>query len=389
VHDGAHLVTNRAQSVTNSSGIIGWLPSGQGSVTVNGANSLWTGDGTVNIGFRGAGILNIQQGSRVESANGVLARLPESTGDVTVTGNNSAWFVQNALYVGGRPASLSPGSEGMAGPGGAATLTAETGAFVAVGNSIDIFHGGTVDVSGGGSVIVGEGAPEAEAGVLHVYPTGVLTGAGQVDGDVINEGLAAPGNSIGTLNVDGDYTQSSSGVLDIEVAGVGPGQFDTISASGAAALAGLLKVSLIGFAPSLGDTFGILFAGGGFGGRFDALMLPPLPAGLGWRLDPGGATLFLNVVNELAGDFNADGVVDGADLLRWKSNFGTGLGGDADRDGDSDGNDFLVWQRNSGSGLSPGHAASTAVPEPMALPLLGVVGLASFVDLTINKRRRG
>ncbi len=67
----------------------------------------------------------------------------------------------------------------------------------------------------------------------------------------------------------------------------------------------------------------------------------------------------------VVGDFNADGVVDGADLSVWQAAFGISDGADADGDGDSDGADFLAWQRNVGvgEGLEP---LSLAVPEPTA-----------------------
>ena len=77
-------------------------------------------------------------------------------------------------------------------------------------------------------------------------------------------------------------------------------------------------------------------------------------------------------------DFDEDGDVDGADLTRWRNNFGVGtthMQGDADADGDADGGDFLTWQRQLGS--VPATPASMAVPEPTALVL--TLLLAAFV----------
>jgi hypothetical protein len=67
-------------------------------------------------------------------------------------------------------------------------------------------------------------------------------------------------------------------------------------------------------------------------------------------------------------DFDGNGEVNGADLIRWQSNFGTNAGadramGDADRDGDVDGRDFLLWQKFAGFG-GQSLTASLAVPEP-------------------------
>jgi hypothetical protein len=76
------------------------------------------------------------------------------------------------------------------------------------------------------------------------------------------------------------------------------------------------------------------------------------------------------------GDFNDSGVVDGADLALWRTNFGDSTAtfsqGDADSDGDVDGRDFLVWQRNVGPAAVP---AVQAIPEP-ATAVLGLVTAA-------------
>ncbi len=61
------------------------------------------------------------------------------------------------------------------------------------------------------------------------------------------------------------------------------------------------------------------------------------------------------------GDFTGDGMVDGADLTKWKDEFGTTY----------DGNDFLAWQRNFGFGV-PAVAAGASVPEPSAWMLCAV-----------------
>jgi hypothetical protein len=83
----------------------------------------------------------------------------------------------------------------------------------------------------------------------------------------------------------------------------------------------------------------------------------------------GSTITSLTLTPAFATDFDDDGGVDGDDLVRWQSGFGTGLGlsqGDADGDGRVDGGDFLAWQRELGSGGATGAAA---VPEPGAIVL--------------------
>jgi hypothetical protein len=88
-------------------------------------------------------------------------------------------------------------------------------------------------------------------------------------------------------------------------------------------------------------------------------------------------------------DFNEDGHVDGADLLRWKQSFGSQSNslGDADGDLDADGTDFLLWQRQL---TGPGVITTNApVPEPSgwALALVAAAaGIAQHKSLRRLKR---
>lgn len=95
----------------------------------------------------------------------------------------------------------------------------------------------------------------------------------------------------------------------------------------------------------------------------------------------------------LEGDFSGDGIVGGADLAIWKSEFGTSADanfgdGDSDGDGDVDGNDFLRWQRQVSLDFSV-PTSGEPVPEPHTLTgiivLLGVT--AAFGRLSSRRRR--
>ncbi|MDB4369581.1 LEPR-XLL domain-containing protein, partial [Akkermansiaceae bacterium] len=83
-----------------------------------------------------------------------------------------------------------------------------------------------------------------------------LSGSGETEKDLVIDGVFAPGNSPGLVEVD-DF--ENNGVLEIELAGTAPEDFDRVIANGTAKLGGTLKVSLIdGFEPTLGDEFQFL-----------------------------------------------------------------------------------------------------------------------------------
>lgn len=93
---------------------------------------------------------------------------------------------------------------------------------------------------------------------------GVLRGVGRIGGDlgatgilgtVVNNGEIAPGNSPGTLVIDGHYVQGASGVLTMELGDVS----DRLVIGGDASFAGTLAIGFVdGFVPMLGQTFELL-----------------------------------------------------------------------------------------------------------------------------------
>lgn len=100
---------------------------------------------------------------------------------------------------------------------------------------------GTTDIAAG---TVRMGAGSILSGNIEIQSGAVITGTGTVGTVFANRGMVAPGNFIGTLTVAGNYTQSASGGLTIEVASTTVS--DVLAVSGVADLNGLLKTVWLG-----------------------------------------------------------------------------------------------------------------------------------------------
>ena len=112
-----------------------------------------------------------------------------------------------------------------------------------------------------------------------------MAGNGTIMGNVLNGAIIEPGLSAGTLTIDGAYTQSSTGTVEIEIGGLIPGDdFDQLIVLGIASLAGALRVTLIeSFEPVDGNPFKVL-KWNSSSGNFDSLL--GLDVGGGVALDP-------------------------------------------------------------------------------------------------------
>ena len=205
----------------------------------------------------------------------------------------------------------------------------------------------------------------------------IKTGSGPIPGQVENrDGTVAPGNGIGSLEIEGRFSNGIDGTLAIELGGLVAGtSFDQLIVEGAAALQGTLDVSLVDlgegiFNPQVGDLFEIITATEGIGGMFENLLLP---AGYEWlvRYNTNSVELGVTVPGDFDGDFDADA----DDYALWQSEFGAG--------NTYSGFDFLKWQRGFGGGI-PSPALVAVVPEPNAIAL----SLTGFLAAALPRRKR-
>jgi outer membrane autotransporter protein len=322
---GALIIENGGAVSNSGVGIIGDDAAAQGDVTVRGAGSQW-GSNSLTVGRQGTGSLTIENGGAVFNTLGVIGDGASSDGRVIVDGAGSSWTNTDRLVVGnsgsgrlvirnGGVVSASPaqevdvGSNGgqggiiigglIAGQGRQApgTLDAPSVNLRQPTSALEFNHTGTdytfaPEIRGSGAVrhiagttvLTGQsvlfgGSTIVTGGILRV--NGWLEGSTRVSGGILSGtgtlgntrveagGTAAPGNSIGTLNVNNiSFAPDSTYQVEVNAAG----DADLIAAAGEAAIAGGTVAVLAeagDYAPSTSYT--ILTAAGGVSGEFDSV----------------------------------------------------------------------------------------------------------------------
>ncbi|MCK6621885.1 MAG: tandem-95 repeat protein [Calditrichaceae bacterium] len=282
------------------------------NVTLNGAGNFAVSGGTTNLlgaynlsgtlevsggTFHGAGDLNLA---------GPLAWIGgDITGTGTITANNSLAISSDKPKKLDERILVNKGSATWNGAGSLrlkdlATFINGAGAsFTIQGNGlIDVptpneglfKNAGTILRSAGADTFIfalpvqNSGALDIRSGVVKFTNTLLNDAAGTIRGgktlDVraaafTNNGAVNPGTSPGLLIVLGDYPQSASAALNIEIGGNAVGsEYDQLAVSDTARLGGTLNVSLVNnFTPALTDSFSILTYAGR-NGQFDSVNIP-------------------------------------------------------------------------------------------------------------------
>ncbi|HXU77772.1 MAG TPA: hypothetical protein VN794_14455, partial [Methylomirabilota bacterium] len=151
-----------------------------------------------------------------------------------------------------------------------------------------------------GLTLLDGGSLAAQAQPLQLLG-GSLVGSGPITvanaQNVINSAVVSPGLPLGELDISGNYQQTASGAVNIDLGGYTPGtEFDRITvtaggAGGVATLGGTLNVTLInGFSPTNGATFIFLSALSRVG-AFSTFNYPSNDIGMQVSYQPASATL--------------------------------------------------------------------------------------------------
>jgi outer membrane autotransporter protein len=190
----------------------------------------------------------------------------------SIEGNGDFFLGSKNLTVGGNGLSttfsgvISDG--GFSGGAGGSLTKVGTGTFTLTGKNT---YTGATTVNAGSLIVDGSIA----SAQTFVNAGGLLGGTGIIGGNLTNSGVVSPGSpgSVGTLTVNGNYTQTTGGTLRIEVTSTS--QFDLLLVGGHASLAGTLQlVRLNNFQLQVGDKVSFLTAQGGVSGNFSTIQNP-------------------------------------------------------------------------------------------------------------------
>ncbi|NIK87129.1 autotransporter-associated beta strand protein [Rhizomicrobium palustre] len=282
VVNNATLAFNRSDSITYGgiiSGTGGVSVSGGGTVIVTG-NNTYTGQTSIaagstlqigNGGTTGAivsdvinqGILAFNRSDNVTfngNVTGSGTLVQNGTGKVIVTTNYTGKTIVNSgtLQIGNGSTSGTVAGNIVNNATvvyGQAATTTYSGVISGAG-SLAVSGGGIVILNGSntytgpttvtaGSLIIGDSTHQS-ATVLSgvtVSNNAIIGGYGLIGGNLLaSGGTVSPGNSIGTLTVSGNYSQSSASTLKIEVT---PTASDKLLVKGKAQLDGTLAISLL------------------------------------------------------------------------------------------------------------------------------------------------
>ncbi|MFN0185215.1 MAG: PEP-CTERM sorting domain-containing protein [Aquabacterium sp.] len=187
------IVNMGSSGATINLGGTGVNPLGDGSMTISGGSRVevvaQAGLGTVSVGRDGSGFMRVRGASTLDVSGGNLYIGRVSGGDGTMVVSEGSTV--NAGFVGvGRTGNAQSNSDGG------------TGTFVLINSTLN-------------------------AQDIVIGTNGFLGGSGTINGNVTNWGIFSPGNSPGTVQINGDYSAQAGSRLILEVQDNGQGGFLT------------------------------------------------------------------------------------------------------------------------------------------------------------------
>jgi autotransporter-associated beta strand protein len=278
---GLSIVSSESFTLSGSNTYTGGTSLMQGTLALASNLALGTGalsmsDGTtlalVTNGLEVGNTIAISGNGAVDVASGLSATLSGMISDGTQpgslikTGAGTLILAGANTYSGTTTISAGTLQVGHGGSTGSISNTVVDNGSLVFDRSDDLTYGGTISGTGsliqiGGNTVILDsantysGTTTVQSGTLEVGDAdhtsasidsdvvveadGILRGHGSIDGTVTNDGIVWPGGSIGTLTLNGNYTQNSDGVLQIDIT---PSGASELVVNGTATLAGTLSL---------------------------------------------------------------------------------------------------------------------------------------------------
>jgi len=265
-----------------------------------------------------------------------------------------------------------------------AILRATNASIVAQADTLLRFPAGFDPLTDLGSLVT-EGVIHVAGEVLEIPHGQTIHSEGLIDGGLTNAGELQPGHSPGILEIQGDFSQTVTGRLVMELAGSDNAnpettpQHDQVLISGQANLGGVLElVFLDRYRPIRGEELELMSFGSHDGRFADVVGLDLLP---GLSLIYGDRALML-LATATPGDADLDGFIDDNDLSTLLAHWGAGgpwAAGNFNGDGVINDDDLsLLLAHWSGRGGE--------VPEP-GTGVLAIFGLLMALRMRFRPRQ--
>jgi len=206
------VVLSMSLLVATGAGSTGAVNVSGGRIELGGTSPAPGGTGTINVS--GGSLLTVSGPSAALRVGGASSATVAGVGTLNLSGAGSGVFLAGTdarALIG-----AATGTTGTVNIGAGTTLSATS--------LIGIAHDGTASTGGRGILVVNGVA--AAASIVN-GAAGVIQGSGTLVGNVINHGTINPGNSPGTLVIDGTFTNAVGGHLVLEVASDGNNGFVT------------------------------------------------------------------------------------------------------------------------------------------------------------------
>lgn len=201
---GSLRILNGGGASSGNLGAVGYFPTGFGTVTIDGAGSIWDNAANLSVGTFGTGSIDILNGGTLRSYWTVIGGTNDAAGSVHLSGPGSTWASTGYIF---------------AGESGTATIRVDNGAVLTTPNmyiaTLNADANGQVIVDGQGSVLTANELRVGSSG------TGSLT--------LSNGGVASATDFLIGENSSGNGTLTIGGMAGSPA--LAPGRLDASSVS--------------------------------------------------------------------------------------------------------------------------------------------------------------